>query len=150
MKPLCFRHFFELVEKQPNYLDTIQDELGVDPETLDKSPEWAASISLGKISYNGIIYQIVRMVKSGNEVTGAMIKPLNVQGVKTQRAFIGSGDKQIRSPDSSVNSAEIFIPKDKLNALLTQGMGAGGAAGGGAGGGMPGGGAGGGMPGGAM
>ena len=125
---LCFRQFMELVEKNPNYLDTLRDELGIDPKNLEKTPDWAASVSLGQFSYNGMMYQIAKIVKKDGEITGAMIKPINVAGSKMVRSYIGSGDKQIRSPESNLDSSLMFIDKDKLNNLLTQGIGMGGTA----------------------
>ena len=119
---LQFKQYMEKIEQQPNYVDVMQDELGIDPKTFEKHPEWAASVSLGNITYNGIVFKIVRMVKKGNEIVGAMVKPMNVHGATPPRAYIGSGDKQMRSPSGDVDSAEVFWPKERLNAMLTQGM----------------------------
>lgn len=112
----------ELVEKQPNYLDAIQDELGVDPKALEKNPEWAANMTMGNLSYNGIMYKIVNLVYKHGNVTGAMIQPMNTAGVHSQRAYMKHGDKQIRMPDSKVSTQVSYISIDQLNDMLTQGM----------------------------
>lgn len=138
MKSLSFKQFIEFTEKNPNYVDVVQDELGIDPKALEKTPNWAANVGLGKITYNGIFYTISSMVKRDGQIVGAMIKPVDVQGQSTQRAYIKSGGKPMRVPDSTPSQKEIFIPMDKLNGLMSQGMsGAGGAAGMPPGGGLP-------------
>lgn len=121
MHLLSFKDFLESYEQKPNYLSGIQDELGIDPESVEKTGGWAANISLNKISYNGINYKINRIVKDNNEVKGAFISPMNV-GSTTQRAYINTKAGKLRSPDSNVEDKEIFIPAAKLNSLLTQGM----------------------------
>jgi hypothetical protein len=142
MQSLYFKQFCELEEKQPNYLTAIQDELGIDPKALEKNPEWAANISLGNLTYNGIMYKIVNFVYKHGNITGAMIQPMNIPGVKTQRSYLKHGDKQIKMPDSNVSTQVKYISIDELNDMLTQGMQpAPGGAGAGAGAGMlPGGG----------
>lgn len=120
MEALYFKQFVEFTDKQPDYFSAIQDELGVNPDALKGTPNWAGNISLGNISYNGITYKITRIVKKGNEVSGAMIAPINPKGVFSQRAYLG--DKKMRSPDSTPSEGERFIPVDKLNTLMTQGL----------------------------
>jgi len=121
MHLLSFKDFFESYEKKQNYLTGIQDELGIDPESVEKTGGWAANVSLKKISYNGINYTINRVVKDNGDVKGAYISPINV-GSTTQRAYLNTKAGNLRSPDSSVSEKEIFIPADKLNALLSQGI----------------------------
>jgi hypothetical protein len=132
MEPLYFKQFLEFSEKTPGYLDAVRDELGIDPKTWAKNPLWMGNISMGKLSYNGIMYQIVRMVEKDGRVTGAIIKPAAEQG-KTQRAYYDRGGKMIRV--DAAPSGEQFVPINMLNSMLTQGM-------------MPAGGAAGAMPGG--
>ena len=119
---LYFRQFIELTERPPSYLDALQDELGIDPKTMEKNPQWAANVSLGNVSFNGMMYKITNFVRKGGAVTGAMIKPMAVQGVKSQRAYINRDGNQIRSPESAPDGKEQFIPIDKLNALMSQGF----------------------------
>jgi hypothetical protein len=122
MELLNFRQFIELDERQPNYLDAIQDELGIDPKILEKNPEWAANMTMGNLSFNGIMYKIVNIIKKGGNVTGAMIQPMNVAGNTTQRAYFNKGDKQIKMPDSTVSNSPTYVSIDQLNNMLTQGM----------------------------
>jgi len=116
-----FKDFFESYEKKPNYLTGIQDELGIDPEAVEKTGNWAANISLNKVSYNGINYKINRVVKDNGDIKGAFISPINVNS-PTQRAYLNTKAGNLRSPDSTVQEKEIFISADKLNSLLTQGI----------------------------
>lgn len=122
MHLLSFKDFIESYEKKPNYLTGIQDELGIDPESIEKTSSWASNISMNKVSFNGINYQVNRVVKdSRGEVKGAFVSPINV-GSTTQRSYLKTKDGPLRNPDSSVSEKEIFLPIDKLNSLLTQGM----------------------------
>jgi len=134
MLNLSFRAFIEEVEQTPNYFSAMKDNLGVDLSAL-KGPNWMASASIGNINYNGIQYKIIRFVYDDDKnITGAMIKPLdNVKGVNTTSAYVTRGDKQIKVPDSSVDTTERFVAIAYLNKVATQGMDAG-AAGAGAGG----------------
>ena len=122
---LMFKNYLEKIEQQPNYIDILQDELGIDPNVFANNPEWAASVSLGSINYNGIIYKIVKIVRNGDQITGAIVKPLNVSGAMKPRAYMGMGSKAMRLPNSDLNTDEIFWPKSKLKVILTQGMGSG-------------------------
>lgn len=135
---LDFKSFVELYERQPNYLDSLQDELGIDPKAFEKNPEWAANIKLGNISYNGVMYKIDRLIYKNGNISGAMISPQNIVGNKTQRAYFNKGDKKVRIPDSSVSTSPTYINIDTLNNILSQGLTAGG--GGEQGGMLPGGG----------
>jgi len=120
MEPLNFKQFLEFTEKPSGYLDTLRDELGIDPKVWQKNPMWMGNVSLGKLSYNGIMYQITRMVEKDGRVTGAMIKPLAEQG-NTQRAYRDRGGKMIRV-QGAAPSGEQFVAIDVLNSMLTQGM----------------------------
>lgn len=135
-EPLYFKQFLELADIKPSYMNAIQDELGIDPKTLAKTPQWAGNVQMGNVSYNGIMYQVTRMVYKNGQVSGAMIKPLAVQGVKSQRAYLNRDGSQIRSPNSTPDGSEVFLPIDKLNSLMTQGFNAA-PPGGGMGGGLP-------------
>lgn len=127
MQILSFKNFLESYEKNPNYLDVIQDELGIDPKSLEKSPNWISSIKLKNISYNGINYEIRRIVKNDKgSITGAMIAPIE-NGSLTQRAYLSTKDGKLRNPDSTVTNKELFISIDKLNSMLSQPLEAGGA-----------------------
>jgi hypothetical protein len=133
MGPLYFRQFVELTERKPNYLDALQDELGIDPKAFEKNPEWSANMTVGKFSYNGLLYTVKNFVYKHGNIVGAMIEPMNVAGVKSQRSYLNKGDQQIRMPNAHVSSEPFFVSVDNLNKMLTQGM----SPGGGAGGGMP-------------
>lgn len=127
MKNLSFKKFFESYQKKTNYIDVIQDELGIDPKSLENGSNWAYSIKMKNISYNGINYEISRIVKNDKgSITGAMIKPIDY-GSLTQRSYLNTKDGSLRRPDSSVSTKEIFISIDKLNTLLSQPLQAGGA-----------------------
>ncbi len=141
MGPLYFRQFIELDEKQPDYLTALQDELGIDPKAFEASPKWAANMTMGKFSFNGLIYKIENFVYKNGQISGAMVKSLNVPGVTSQRAYLNKGDQKIRMPDAETPTQTFFVAVDNLNKMLSQGLtpgagGMGGEMGGGMGGGM--------------
>ena len=122
MDCLYFKQFLELTAEKPNMFSAMKEQLGVDMTDM-KGPQWAGNISLGNLSYNGIMYNIVRYVKDPTgKVTGAMIRPMNLDGVKSQRSYLKVGDQQISRPDSTVPEKEQFIAADVLNKLMTQGF----------------------------
>ena len=137
MIELSFKSFIEQQLVKTNYFSSMKDNLGGDPAALKGVPSWLASASLGKITYNGIYYKIVRFVYDDNKnITGAMIQPMSVKGVMPANAFVKRGGKSLKVPNSDIDTAEKFIPIKDLNKIVTQGMdsaaqGGGGAAAGG-------------------
>jgi hypothetical protein len=131
MLNLSFRTFIEEFEQTPNYFSSMKDNLGVDLSAL-KGSNWMASAAIGNITYNGIQYKITRFVYDDDKnITGAMIKPLDVKGVNTTSAYVKRGDKQIKVPDSSIDTTERFVSMSDLNKISTQGFEVGGAGAGG-------------------
>lgn len=129
MLNLSFRAFIEEIEQTPNYFSSMKDNLGVDLSAL-KGSNWMASASIGNITYNGIQYKITRFVYDDDKnITGAMIKPLDVKGVNTTNAYVKRDGKQIKVPDSSVDTTERFVAIADLNKIATQGLDASGGAG---------------------
>ncbi|RDJ35334.1 MAG: hypothetical protein DWQ19_11000 [Crenarchaeota archaeon] len=122
MEPLYFKLFLELEERQPNYLDALKDELGINPEALEKSPGWVANLSLGKFSYNGMLYKIENLVYKNGNISGAMVKPMNVGGINTLKSYISKGDQQIKLPNNKLPNRPFFVRLEDLNKILTQGM----------------------------
>lgn len=138
MDNLDFRQFLELRERKPNYFTAMQDELGVKPEMIEKSPMWASNIAMGNFSFNGITYKVVRLVNNGGKVTGAMIKPVQLNGVDSQRSYVKFSGNQVRRPVGDVDEKERFISIQQLNDIMTQGLSTASAAGGAGFGGLPG------------
>lgn len=126
---LSFKKYLEALQAKPNIFSAMQDELGVDPSAAINTPNWAGNIAMGNVNYNGITYKIVKVVKNGTQVTGAMIQPIQVQGVKSQRAYTKTPEGMMKRPDSSVSTGERFVPINVLNQIMTQGMQAGGGGG---------------------
>lgn len=119
MELLNFKHFLETYEEAPNFLGAVQDILGVKPELFGKDPSWVSNISLGQVSFNGIFYQITKIIRDPDgKIKGALIKPMNVSGNETQRKYFDKNKMQ--SPDSSVSSSGFFVPIDKLSQMLNQ------------------------------
>jgi hypothetical protein len=135
---LSFKSFLEQQEVKPNYFSSMKDNLGVDTSALKGVPNWLASASVGKITYNGIYYKISRFIYDDNQnVTGAMIKPLNVKGVMPANAFVKRDGKSLKVPNANVDTAERFVSIKDLNKIVTQGMDSAQAGGGAAAGGLP-------------
>lgn len=127
---LSFKKYLEALQAKPNIFSAMQDELGIDPSAAANTPNWAGNVTMGNVSYNGVMYKIVKMVKNGTQVSGAMVQPIQVDNVKTQRAYTKTPEGMMKRPDSTVSTKEIFLPIATLNKLMTQGMQQGGAAGG--------------------
>ncbi len=129
MKYSSFKQYLEFIEVKPSYINKVSDELGIAPKTMEDSPQWAANLTLGKVTLSGTTYSF-RYVRNGHgDITGAMIKPMD-----QQRAYMKKDDKMIRM-SSPPEAQETFVSKDQIEKMLTQGQDA--AAGTGAGGAMP-------------
>jgi hypothetical protein len=105
-----FRQFLE-----DGYTDKLQDELGIDPETIGDSPQWAANIGWGGFSYNGMTYKFKYTRDSSGKITGAMVKPIDLG-----RAYVDRGGKKMRVPAG--DTSEKFVSIDDLNKMMTQGL----------------------------
>ncbi len=114
-----FRQYAELRQAAPSFLDSLERELNIRPEDLEgKSASWGANVTLGKFTYNGLIYQIVKWEKDDQDrITGAIIKPIDAQ-----RAYVkGAEGKMVRSPDDHEDEGKgMFISKEDLDKLMNQ------------------------------
>lgn len=113
-----FRQYLEFRQAAPSFTDSLERELGIRPKDLEgKNPTWAANIKLGKYTYNGLTYEIVRWEKdaSGN-VSGAVIRP-----VDTQRAYVKTPEGMVRSPDDHEDEGkEFFVSKADIDKMMNQ------------------------------
>lgn len=136
---LSFKNFIEQQEEQPNYFSAMNQNLGVKTSALKGVPQWLASAQVGGITYNGIMYKITRFKKDDNDnIIGAFVAPeKNIKGVTPPVAYAKRDGEQVKVPNSSVSTAEVFVPISKLNKIVTQGMDSAGAGGGMGGGGLP-------------
>ena len=75
---LSFRDFLEYQKQKIDYLNQIQDELGIPPEVVADSPQTLANFSVGGNSYNLSGYKIVGYDRdSDGEITHARIQMMN-------------------------------------------------------------------------
>jgi hypothetical protein len=114
---LRFRQFIELVQEKPNYL-TALGQFGISPEDVVNNPQYMGNATLGKFTYSGATYQIVRLLKGlDGQVTGAVIKPIQAQ---PQGVYITDKDgKKVQSPSNKIGPGGV-IDIDTLNKMLNQ------------------------------
>lgn len=110
-----FNQYMELVEIKPNYFDKIADELGVNPDDLNKFPQWVANSSVGKITTNGMTYEVKILRDSSGNISGGVLKPLDV----LRGYFKDDKNRLIRNPSKFDDSVKV-ISKDELVKMLTQ------------------------------
>ena len=121
--------------KPADYFSQLQDELGIDPDLLKKIPQVMGNFTLGGNTYNLSGYQIVDIIRDGNnQISAVRVKLNNDPAITTRKKFHKIGDKFVKVPDDKSDTNVYTIPIKKFNQMITQGLqGAGG-------GGLPGGG----------
>jgi len=108
----------ELQRAASDFLSKTDDEMHIDPDAWQDNIGHAAHVKLGKDTFNSLTYSMKYEKNAQGEITGAWIKPIDVDRVyKTNK----EGQK-FRSPDDSYDDKGIFVSRDKLNKLMTQGM----------------------------
>jgi hypothetical protein len=114
---LHFRQFMELVQQQASYVSAL-GQLGISPEDVATNPQYLGNATMGKFTYSGVSYEIVKLLKGmDGEVTGAVIRPVQAQ---PNGVFIT--DKQgrkVRSPTGAVGK-EGVVNIATLNKMLNQ------------------------------
>jgi hypothetical protein len=107
----------ELVQERPNYI-TALGQLGITPQDVVNNPQYLGNATLGKFTYSGITYQIVRLLKDLNgQVTGAEIKPLQVQ---PQGVYVADrAGRNVRSPVDKPGPGGV-VDIATLNKMLNQ------------------------------
>lgn len=129
-----FKAFLERHLVKPTFFGTNQDELGVKPGSFVNLPQWAASVGTdgGEFKQNGVMYQIVNIVKDNGKLKGAMVKMMDVDPL---RKTVNDDGMRVQK---KLNTKPFFVSAEKLNGFFTQGADQPAPAGGGAGG-LPGG-----------
>ena len=122
---LSFRDFLEYQKQKIDYLNQIEDELGIPPELVADSPQTISQFSIGGNSYNLSGYKILGYDRdSDGNITHAKIQMMNDTSDTTKKKFKKDDDgKQIRvsayeDPDNKVYT----IPVEQLNTALLQGL----------------------------
>ena len=136
MNNLSFKNFMELQAPKPaDYFSQIQDELGIDPDLLKKSPQVLSNFTLGGNTYNLSGYTVVDIMRDGdNKITAVKVQLNNDPAIKTRKVYKKFGDQYAKIPDDKSDTRVYTIPIQQFNQMVTQGLsGAGG-------GGLPGGG----------
>ena len=133
----------------PDYFSQIQDELGIDPDLLKKSPQVLSNFTLGGNTYSLSGYKILGIERDGQgQITAVKIQLNNDPAITTRKKFKKVGDKMVKIPDDKSDNRVYMVPIKQFNQMITQGLQGAGQAG--AAGGLPGGGPMGGVPGGMM
>lgn len=120
---MSFRSFLrELVELDPaNNTRKLADELGIDM-TKAKGPQWASNVTLGNLTYNGLMYRYEYMKDSSGNVTGVRMKPLD--SGSTERAYYKGKDGMVRLPKPHDGTYDdggwTFVPLDRFHSIRNQ------------------------------
>lgn len=112
-----FKSFLE--EKNNPYLNSLQDELGIDLKDLKSDPQVATFYSLGKTIQNIGSYKILEFKRNDkNEITHAVVKQINDPKIKNRKYQIRN-NKIIKNNKNQKN--KIFLIKiEDLDKLLSQ------------------------------
>lgn len=119
MAAKSFRKFVEDKEAAAPYLNSLEDELGIDPKDLGKDPQMASFYSLGGETKNIGLYRIVRIIRDddGNP-THAVVKTIEDGSVKNRR-YRGDGEDMKRM-DGEAEERTLVVPIDELDKLMSQ------------------------------
>lgn len=117
MDNLSFRNFMEL-QKVDGYLSKLDQELGIDVDTMKDSPQYLPNFSLdGKNTINMSMYDIVKYNRDGNgDVTSMVVK---LRQPDSQKLYTKNPDgKSVLNPDNKLPDREYVIPVKKANKML--------------------------------
>lgn len=119
MRAKSFRKFVEEKEAQTPYLNSLEDELGIDPRDLEKDPQMASFFSLGGDIRNLGLYRIVKIVRDddGNP-THAVVKTMEDPSVRNRR-YRGDGDDMKRI-EGDGEEGTFVVPIEELDKLMSQ------------------------------
>lgn len=123
MAPKSFSKFVEEREAEDKaripYLNSLEDELGIDPRDLEKDPQMASFYSLGGDTKNIGLYRIVKIMRDENgEPTHAVVKTMEDASFKS-RTYRGDGDGMKRV-DGEGEEKTIVVPIEELDKLMSQ------------------------------
>jgi hypothetical protein len=108
-------NFRQFIEEDGGYTDKLQDELGIDPDTVGDTPQWVANVGWGNLSYNGMTYKFKYIKDSSGKIAGAMVKPVDIG-----RAYTDRDGKKVKVDTGDYS--EKFVPIDVLNNMMSQGL----------------------------
>lgn len=120
MGPKSFRKFVEDKEAAASpYIDSLEDELGIDPRDLEKDPQMASFYSLGKDIKNVGIYRVVRIIRDGSGTpTHAVVRSMEDRTVRNRRYRDGEGG--IKRVDGDGEERNFVVPIGDLDKLMSQ------------------------------
>ena len=117
MDKKSFRQFVEEKENKYPYLNSLEDELGIDTRDIEKEPQIASFFSLGKITSNIGPYKILKFKKnSDGKITHALVKQINDS--INNRKYKNKGDEIIKVQDKE--NKIFLIPIEDLDKLMSQ------------------------------
>jgi hypothetical protein len=107
--------FKKYIKEENNYFSSLADNLGIDFSVM-KGPNWLSNLSMQNVKYNGIMYTIDEILKdSKGNITGAYLKTIDGE----QRKFSKDNSKEV--PNNDIKN-KIYVNKDELQKILTQGF----------------------------
>jgi len=121
---LSFKDFLltiETVERKLGHLDSLEDELGIDPKDMEKGVQVSPFMSMGS-TYNLSPYKIVGYTYENGRPAYAKVKIMNVEGMPTRKRWKKQDGKMIRIDDAEPDDKVHLIKIDKLEDLMTKGM----------------------------
>lgn len=121
MRPKSFKKFVEDKESSPSspYINSLEDELGIDPRDLKTDPQVASFFSLGSDTKNIGLYKIVKVLKNDDgEPTHAVIKTMEDRSIKDRRYKDEEGGMKRVEGDNEEGT--FIVPIDDLDKLMSQ------------------------------
>lgn len=121
MKPKSFKKFIEEKEKEVSspHLDSLEDELGIDPRDLEMEPQIASFFSFDGQARNIGPYRIISFKKNNDgKITHAVVKRFDLPGIKN-RSYKDEDGNMVRI-DAQKGEQKFLVPIGDLDKLLSQ------------------------------
>lgn len=104
---------------QSPYLNSLEDELGIDTRDLDKDPQMASFFSMGGSTKNIGLYRVVKILRDENgDPTHAVVRTIEDGSVKNRR-YKGDGEGMKRV-DGNEEEKTFVVPIEELDKLMSQ------------------------------
>lgn len=121
MKPKSFRKFVEERDKETSspHLDSLGDEMGIDPRDLEKEPQVGSFFSMGGETRNVGPYRVLRFKRNDEgEVTHAVVKRFGGPGIRNRR--YKDYDGQMKRVETEDEDKTFIVPIEDIDKLMSQ------------------------------
>lgn len=121
MESKSFRKFVEESDKKASspYLDALEDELGINPDDLDKESLVGSFFSMGGEVRNIGTYRVVSLKRDDSgKVTHGVVERYDDRAIKNRR-YRDEDGKMIRMKSGDAKE-RLVIPIDELDKLMSQ------------------------------